>query len=139
MLAIAACLSQAPPAGGLAQDTPQNPLTSISVLRCRFSITSSVLWKEGKPDVRTETRESRVTMSNIDIQDGTADVSGTQGRRFATTILSDGSLFVMESTRGALVVTTVFATESARRIRVCVSHRPAVRDRPDGVAELWRV
>lgn len=113
VLAVAACLSQAPPASGVVQDTGQNPLTSVSIFRCRFSITSSVLWKAGKPDVRTEPRESLVTISNIDIQDGTAEVSGAQGRHFATTTLSDGSLFVMESTRGALVVTTVFATESS--------------------------
>ena len=114
VLAIAACLSHAPPAGGLAQDAPQNPLTSISVLRCRFSVTTSVLWKDGKPDVRTEARESRVTITNIDIQDGTAEVPGPRGRRFATTTLSDGSLFVMESTEGGLHVTTVFAVESSR-------------------------
>ena len=41
-------------------------------------------------------------------------------------------------------MTTVFATESTpgklkavrRGILLCVSHRPAVRARPDGVAEL---
>lgn len=114
VLAIAACLSHAPPAGGLVQDAPQNPLTSISVLRCRFSVTTSVLWKDGKPDVRTEARESRVTITNIDIQDGTAEVPGPRGRRFATTTISDGSLFVMESTQGGLHVTTVFAVESSR-------------------------
>jgi hypothetical protein len=38
---------------------------------------------------------------------------GPQGRRLATVTLSDGSLFVMESARGALHVTTAFATESA--------------------------
>ena len=112
-LGIAVCLSQSPSAAGLFQDTRQNPLTSITALRCRFSVTSSVLWKEGKPDVRTEARDSRVSITNIDIQDGTAEVPGPRGRRFATTMLSDGSLFVMESEQGALHVTTVFAVESS--------------------------
>ena len=54
-----------------------------------------------------------MTISNIDVQDGTAEIVGPQGRRFATTVLSDGSLFVMESSRGAMHVTTVFAIESS--------------------------
>jgi hypothetical protein len=111
-LAIVACLSPAP-ATALPQDVRANPLTSIGSLQCRFSLTSSVLWKEGKPDVRTEARESRVSIANIDIQDGTAEVPGPRGRRFATAMLSDGSLFVMESEPGALHVTTVFAIESS--------------------------
>ncbi len=56
---------------------------------------------------------TEVTISNVDIQDGTADVAAKGGRRLATTVLSDGSLSFMESTRGALEVTTVFATESS--------------------------
>jgi hypothetical protein len=63
--------------------------------------------------VRTEAVDSQVTFSSVDIQDGTAEIGGGQGRRFATTVLSDGTLFLMESTRGALDVTTVFGTESS--------------------------
>jgi hypothetical protein len=54
-----------------------------------------------------------VAFSHVDIQDGTAEVASDQGRRFATTVLSDGSLYFMESTRGSLEVTTVFAAESS--------------------------
>ena len=71
------------------------------------------MWKGGKPDVKVDTATTEVTISNVDIQDGTADVAGKGGRRLATTVLSDGSLYFMESTRGALEVTTVFATESS--------------------------
>jgi len=112
-LAVAASMSQSPSAVSLLQGTRENPLTSITGLLCHFSVTTTVLWKAGKPEVRTETTQSRVTISNIDTQDGTAEVSGPQGRRFATTLLSDGSLYLTESTRGALEVTTVFATESS--------------------------
>ena len=111
MLVIAACVSPSPSAA--LQGPRQNPLTSITALRCQFSSTTSVLWKQGKPDVRTEPANLGITMSAVNPQDGTAEVSGPQGRRFATTVLSDGSLFFMESTRGALEVTTVFATESS--------------------------
>jgi hypothetical protein len=100
-------------AGGAGQGLRENPLTSITGLRCHFSATTSVLWKDGQPEVRTEQIESRVTFPVVDIQDGTAEIGGEQGRRFATTVLSDGTLFLMESTRGSLDVTTVFAIESS--------------------------
>ncbi len=99
-------------AGGARQGTRENPLTSITGLHCRFSVTTSVLWKDGKPEVRTDATESRLSFPVVDLQDGTAEIADERGRRFVTTVLSDGTLFLMESTRGALDVTTVFATES---------------------------
>jgi hypothetical protein len=113
VLAIVASMSQSTWTSGLPQATRQNPFTSITGLRCRFSLTSSVLWKSGKPDVHTEATDSQVTISDIEIQDATAEVAGPQGRRFASAVLSDGTLYFMETTRGALVVTTLFATESS--------------------------
>ena len=112
VLAITTGVTQSPSAAGTPQAVRENPLTSVTGLRCRFTLTTSVLWKEGKPDVRMERTDSQVTISDIDIQDGTAEVAGPQGRRLATTVLSDGSLYFMENTRGSLGVTTVFATES---------------------------
>jgi hypothetical protein len=113
LLVVVAAMSQSPSAVVLAQGTRQNPLTSVTGFRCRFSVTTSVVWKNGKPDVRTEPMESQVTVSDISIQDATAEVSGPQGKRFASAVLSDGTLYFMETTRGALDVTTVFATESS--------------------------
>ena len=97
----------------IAQGTRPNPFTSITGLRCRFSVTTSVQWKGGKPDVHTEASDSNITISDVSIQDATAEVSGPQGRRFASTVLSDGTLYFMETARGALDVTTVFATETS--------------------------
>ena len=111
-LAIAVAMWHSPSAAGGPQGPRENPLTSVTGLRCRFTVTTSVVWKQGKPDVRVTPTDSQVTISDIDIQDGTAEVAGPQGRRFATTVLSDGSLYFMENTRGSLEVTTVFATES---------------------------
>ena len=113
LLALVASMSQSPSAIALAQGTRQNPLTSVTGLRCRFSVTTSVLWKGGKPDVHTEATDSQITIADVDIQDATAEVSGPQGKRFASAVLSDGTLYFMETTRGALEVTTVFATESS--------------------------
>ena len=113
LLVVVAMMSQSPSAVALAQGTRQNPLTSVTGFRCRFSVTTTVLWKGGKPDVHTEAIDSQVTIADVNLQDATAEVSGPQGRRFASAVLSDGTLYFMESTRGALDVTTVFATESS--------------------------
>jgi hypothetical protein len=113
VLAIVTSMSQSPSTVGLPQGTRQNPFASITGLRCRFSVTTSVQWKGGKPDVHTEAIDSNVTISDVSIQDATAEVTGPQGRRFASAVLSDGTLYFMETTRGALDVTTVFATESS--------------------------
>jgi hypothetical protein len=113
VIVLIAVFSPSPSAAAGPQGDRRNPLESISGLTCRFSVGMSAVWKGGKPDVKVETATTEVTISNVDIQDGTADVAGKGGRRLATTVLSDGSLYFMESTRGALEVTTVFATESS--------------------------
>jgi hypothetical protein len=113
ILTVVVALSQPASAAGALQEARQNPLTSITGLSCHFTVTTSVVWKGGKPDVHTATTESRVTLSNVNLGDGTAEAAGPEGKRFATAVLSDGTLYFMETTRGALDVTTVFATESS--------------------------
>jgi len=112
LLAVTTCLSQAASGNGLLQR--QNPLATITSLRCHFIIKTSVLWTDGKPNVRQEPTDVRVTVSEVDLQDGTAEISSPQGRRFASALLSDGSLYFMETTSGAMDVTAVFATQSSR-------------------------
>jgi hypothetical protein len=111
-MALIAVIAPSPSVAALQGDR-QNVLEAIRGLTCQFTVTTSVLWKAGKPDVRIEPTTLEVIISNVDVQDGTADVAAKGGRRLATTVLSDGSLYFMESTRGALEVTTVFATESS--------------------------
>jgi hypothetical protein len=111
IVTVLIAFSQSPSAAALQER--QNPLASLGGLHCRFTVGTSAVWKGGKPDVKVEMTTTEVTFSNVDIQDGTADVAAQDGRRLATTVLSDGSLSFMETTRGALEVTTVFATESS--------------------------
>ena len=106
-------VTQSLSAAGRPEGTRENPLASITRLRCHFTTKTSAVWKDGKPDVHTEPVDWGVTISDIDVQEGTAEASGPQGRRFAAAVLSDGSLYFMETTRGALDLTTVFATESS--------------------------
>jgi hypothetical protein len=109
-VAICLCGSASPSAAGRLQGGRDNPLTSITRLQCRFTMKTSVLWKSGKPDARTEPADVRVTIADINLQDGTAEASGPDGRRFATAVLSDGSLlpFFTRPIAMAFAAVTIF-------------------------------
>ena len=92
-----------------------NPLESASGLRCRFVLGVEASWKGEQPAAAVTPQETDVAVSNIDIQGGTADVRGPDGRRFATAMLSSGSLYILQIDRGSLNVTSVFATETSPR------------------------
>jgi len=95
-----------------------NPLESASGLRCRFVLGVEASWQGEQPAAAIKPQETEVVVSDIDIQGGTADVRGPDGRRFATAMLSGGSLYILQIERGSLNVTSVFATEtSAKRYK----------------------
>jgi hypothetical protein len=90
-------------------------LTTIKALKCRFPAATSATWKEGQPVAQTKTQELLFEISEIDVQDGTAEYRGTAGRAFVTAVLSGWSLYFVENSVGQLNVTTVFAQEAAPR------------------------
>lgn len=90
-----------------------NPLESASGLRCRFVLGVEASWKGEQPSAAVKPQETDVVVSDIDVQGGTADVRGPDGRRFATAMLSSGSLYILQSDRGSLNITSVFATETS--------------------------
>jgi hypothetical protein len=90
-----------------------NPLESASGLRCRFVLGVEANWKGDQPAAAVKPEETSVVVSDIDVQGGTADVRGPEGRRFATAMLSGGSLYILQIERGSLNVTSVFATETS--------------------------
>jgi hypothetical protein len=90
-----------------------NPLESASGLRCRFVLGVEASWKGEQPAAAVKPQETNVVVSDIDIQGGTADVRGPDGRGFATAMLSGGSLYILHIDRGSLNVTSVFATETS--------------------------
>ena len=100
-------LGQAPPA------EPPNPLTTVKRLKCRFPTASSAAWKGSEPQIQNKTQELLFDLTNIDVQDGTAEYTGTAGRAFVTAVLSGWSLYFVENSVGQLNVTTVFAQEAA--------------------------
>jgi hypothetical protein len=92
---------------------PPNPLTSVKGLKCRFPAATSAAWKSGEVVPQTKTQELLFTISEIDVQDGTAEFVGTAGRAFVTAVLSGWSIYFVESSVGQLNVTTVFAQEAS--------------------------
>ena len=99
--------------GGQAPAEPPNPLTTLKRLKCRFPTASAAAWKSGDPQVQIKTQELLFEITNIDVQDGTAEYQGTAGRAFVTAVLSGWSLYFVENSVGQLNVTTVFAQEAA--------------------------
>jgi hypothetical protein len=92
---------------------PPNPLTSVKGLKCRFPAATSAAWKNGEVVAQSKTQELLFTISEIDVQDGTAEFVGTAGRAFVTAVLSGWSIYFVESSVGQLNVTTVFAQEAS--------------------------
>jgi hypothetical protein len=92
---------------------PPNPLTSVKALKCRFPAATSATWKNGEPLPVPKTQEMLFSISEIDVQDGTAEFTGTAGRAYVTAVLSGWSLYFVESAVGQLNVTTVFAQEAS--------------------------
>jgi hypothetical protein len=111
---VAAVLIALVPGPVAAQNTePPNPLTSVKGLKCRFPAATSATWKSGEAVAQTKTQELLFTISEIDVQDGTAEFTGTAGRAYVTAVLSGWSIYFVESAVGQLNVTTVFAQEAS--------------------------
>lgn len=103
------------PAIGLGRQAtePPNPLASLKALKCSFPAAASATWKDGQPVAQTRTQELQFEISEIDVEDGTAEYRGTAGRAYVTAVLSGWSLYFVENAVGQLNVTTVFAQEAS--------------------------
>jgi hypothetical protein len=113
LLVIALLLAAPQPGTGQQAAEPPNPLTSLKALKCRFPAATSATWKDGQPVAQTKTQELLFEISEIDVQDGTAEYRGTAGRAYVTAVLSGWSLYFVENAVGQLNVTTVFAQEAS--------------------------
>ena len=92
---------------------PPNILPTVKALKCRFPAATTATWKNGEVQAQTKTQEMLFTISEIDVQDGTAEILGTAGRAYVTAVLSGWSMYFVESSVGQLNVTTVFAQEAS--------------------------
>ena len=93
-------------------DEPPNPLKTVKALKCRFPVAVSGTWKNGEAVANPRSQELLITVTEIDVSDGTAEVAGTAGKAFVSAVLSGWSLYFVENGVGQLNVTTVFAQES---------------------------
>jgi hypothetical protein len=121
-LAVIAGIATAGTAVALRQSEP-SPLASIQALKCRFPVAASATWEGGQPQARTRTQELTAEITDIDVQNGTAEYVGTAGRAYVTAVLSGWSLYFVESSIGQLNVTTVFAQEAAPKKLKAVQSR----------------
>ncbi len=112
-LAIAAVLALVPTFLQAQTPDPPNPLKTVTALRCRFPVATSGTWKAGEAVAQTRTQELLLSVTEIDPQDGTAEVQGTAGKAFVSAVLSGWSLYFVENAVGQLNVTTVFAQETS--------------------------
>src|SRR3954468_9122183 len=109
-LAVLLALLAAPAAPALGQDAePPNPLASVKTLKCRFPLAVTAVWKDGQPQAQTKEQELLFSITDIDVQDATAEISGTGGKLCPSAVLSGWSLYFVDSGVGHLNVTTVFA------------------------------
>lgn len=116
-IVIGAVLMASLPMSGVGQQPaePPNPLASLKTLKCRFPAATSATWKGGEPVPQTKTQELLFEISQIDVQDGTAEFRGTAGRAYVTAVLSGWSLYFVENSIGQLNITTVFAQEATSK------------------------
>jgi hypothetical protein len=92
---------------------PPNPLTSVKSMACRFPAATTGNWKDGQAVAQTRAQDLQLSIENIDVQDGTAEVRGTANKAFVSAVLSGWSLYFVENAVGQLNVTTVFAQEAS--------------------------
>ena len=111
--AVAAALFGTPASGRAQAADPPNPLTKVTALKCRFPVAVSGTWKNGEAVATPRTQELLLSIGDIDVSDGTAEVTGTAGKAYVSAVLSGWSLYFVENAVGQLNVTTVFAQESA--------------------------
>ena len=114
ILAAAMVTALSAPLGAQQQPAePPNVLPTVKALKCRFPAATTATWKNGEVVAQTKTQEMLFTISEIDVQDGTAEFLGTAGRSYVTAVLSGWSIYFVESSVGQLNVTTVFAQEAS--------------------------
>ena len=111
-LGAATMIALTPAAASAQTADPPNPLKTVKALKCRFPVAVSGTWKSGEAVATPRTQELLITVTEIDVSDGTAEVAGTAGKAFVSAVLSGWSLYFVENGVGQLNVTTVFAQES---------------------------
>ena len=91
----------------------QKRLAAAKSVSCTFPALATGSWKDGVPSVGVTAATLKVTFTNINIDEGTADSEGAFGGSFIVVRHSTDYLHLMQSQgSGPLYTTTVFARET---------------------------
>jgi hypothetical protein len=131
--ATAAAQAQAP--------TPRARLAAVKTLTCTFPIVATGTWKDGAAEADTGKAALKVAFSNINTDEGTADLEGSFGGSFFIAVRhSTDYLHLMQMHgSGPLYTTTVLAkeTKDGRMMAVHTRHEytdvrlPGYTSRPE--------
>jgi hypothetical protein len=116
---------------------PENSQTleSLKRLRCSFSAATSGVWDQNGAQARTKEQSNgaTVTIDNIDVQDGTAEIGGffREGDNVNVKLAGSTLHFLDIALNGSLTVITVFAKETHDgRLQAVYSHAAYVPGGP---------
>ena len=114
LLSLATALIACLPGTAAAQVAAlQKRLAATKTVTCTFPALATGTWKDGVPSVGASTATLKVTFTNINIDEGTADSEGAFGGSFIVVRHSTDYLHLMQSQgSGPLYTTTVIARET---------------------------
>jgi hypothetical protein len=94
--------------------SPRARLAATKTLACTFSVVATGTWSVGAPQADTGKATLKVAFSNVNIDEGTADLEGSFGGAFFIAVRhSNDYLHLMQmQSAGPLYTTTVLAKET---------------------------
>jgi hypothetical protein len=112
MVALVA-LTMGRSAGAAAPLSLYDQLSSARTLECRFTTVAAGGWENGVPKSEVTPKELKLTFSNINIDEATADANSQFGDFYVVVRFSTGYLHLMQMfSSGPLYTTTVMARET---------------------------
>ncbi len=92
----------------------QQRLQAATRLECHFSTVASGTWEGGAAKVEARAGEFKVSFTEVNVDEGTADADSQFGPSFIAVRYSNGYLHLMQAfSSGPLYTTTVLARETA--------------------------
>jgi hypothetical protein len=111
ILVLSYCLATPPDA--MAQDSSKNRLAGVKKVACVFALYATGTWNNGEPRAEVKPASLSVSFDEIDIESGTARITGAFGPMHIIAKLSMWNLHFLDiRSEGSLYVTTVFDKES---------------------------
>lgn len=102
----------------------QQRLQAATSLECRFSTVASGTWESGAAKTETRTIEFKMSFTEVNIDEGTADADSQFGPSFIAVRYSNGYLHLMQAfSSGPLYTTTVLARETAEGRMMAIHSR----------------